>query len=101
MQTGTEADAASLAMPSYLILQEIAVVPQQDSDQLAFDLNQTVYTKAPEQVGHRSLFCSSIYVNVRRCSMQRHNKISSPCSMVSHSQFSRQVRDPVFMIRML
>ncbi len=40
-----------LAMPSYLILQEIAVVPLQDSDQLAFDLNQTVYTKAPEQVG--------------------------------------------------
>lgn len=51
MQTGTEADTASLAIPSYLILQEIAVVPQQDSDQLAFDLNQTVYTKAPEQVG--------------------------------------------------
>ena len=56
MQTGTEADAASLAMPSYLILQEIAVVPQQDSDQLAFDLNQTVYTKAPEQVGQYVLF---------------------------------------------
>ena len=51
MQTGTEADAASVAMPSYWFLQEIAVVPQQNSDQLAFDLNQTVYTKAPEQVG--------------------------------------------------
>ncbi len=56
MQTGTEADTASLAMPSYLILQEIAVVPQHDSDQLAFDLNQTIYTKAPEQVGRQVFF---------------------------------------------
>lgn len=33
----------------------IAVVPQQISDQLAFDLDQTVYTKAPEQVATASI----------------------------------------------
>lgn len=33
----------------------IAVVPQQVLDQLAFDLDQTVYTKAPEQVATASI----------------------------------------------
>ena len=61
MQTGTEADTASLAMPSYLILQEIAVVPQQDSDQSACELNQTVYTKAPEQVGQYVFLFVNLY----------------------------------------
>ena len=69
MQTGTEADAASIAIPNYLFLQEIAVVPPQNLDQLAFDLDQTVYTKAPKQVAHNV----SLYVcSPRHCSMQCH-----------------------------
>ncbi|DBB00602.1 hypothetical protein WJX82_004931 [Trebouxia sp. C0006] len=49
-------DRSLAALTQYITnYTEIAVVPQQDSDQLAFDLNQTVYTKAPEQVATASI----------------------------------------------
>ena len=91
MQTGTEVDAASLAMPSYLFLQGIAVVPQQISDQLAFDLDQTVYTKAPEQVEHRMSLFQWSKTLLRAVS----KGVSSPWGTVSDRHFSRQVLDSV------
>ena len=97
MQTGTEVEAASLAMPSYLFLQGIAVVPQQVSDQLAFDLDQTVYTKAPEQVEQ----CMSLFQWSRKLLHAVSQGVSSPWGTISDGHFSRQVQDSVFTLRML
>ncbi|DBB00979.1 TPA: hypothetical protein ACH3X1_000886 [Trebouxia sp. C0004] len=76
---------------------EIAVVPQQHPDQLAFDLDQTVYTKVPKQVEDRE----SVFLWSKTLLHAVSQGVSSPWSLVSRRHFRRKVRHLVFMLGML